>query len=112
MRGSVLTAAPGLVLAAPTSGSGKTVTTLALLRALRRAGIAVASAKAGPDYIAPAFHAAASGRACFNLDMWAMRPETLTCLAATLVRAADLVLCDGVLGLFDGATDGNRTTPR
>ncbi|MBT3400361.1 MAG: cobyrinic acid a,c-diamide synthase, partial [Rhodospirillaceae bacterium] len=64
----------GLIIAAPASGSGKTLLTLGLLRALRDAGHAVAGAKAGPDYIDPAFHTAASGRPAFNLDPWAMRP--------------------------------------
>ena len=52
----------GLIIAAPASGSGKTVVTLGLLRHLARSGSAIASAKAGPDYIDPAFHAAATGR--------------------------------------------------
>ncbi|MFT5182842.1 MAG: cobyrinic acid a,c-diamide synthase, partial [Alphaproteobacteria bacterium] len=65
-------ASPGLIIAAPASGSGKTVVTLALLRALRNAGVKIASAKAGPDYIDPAFHRFATGRACINLDPWAM----------------------------------------
>jgi cobyrinic acid a,c-diamide synthase len=55
-------AAPGLIIAAPASGQGKTVTTLAIIRALARAGVKVAAAKAGPDYIDPAFHAAAGGK--------------------------------------------------
>ena len=55
---------PGVIVAAPSSGSGKTTFTLAVLRALRQKGIDVASAKVGPDYIDPAFHTAASGRMC------------------------------------------------
>lgn len=93
----------GLILAAPASGSGKTTLTLALLRHLRRAGRHIASAKAGPDYIDPAFHAAASGKPCFNLDAWAMRHETIAALVAALEREAELVLCEGAMGLFDGA---------
>ena len=81
--------APGLILAAPASGSGKTVTVLALLRHFRRAGIAVASRKVGPDYIDPMFHTAASGRPCINLDPWAMRPETLAGLAQRERRPPD-----------------------
>jgi cobyrinic acid a,c-diamide synthase len=64
----------------------------------------VVSAKAGPDYIDPAFHAAASGRPCINLDPWGMRPQTLDAAAASLLRQSDLVVCEGVMGLFDGAT--------
>ncbi len=58
----------GLLIAAPASGSGKTLVTLALLRHFRNTGLAVGSIKVGPDYIDPAFHRAASGRPCFNLD--------------------------------------------
>jgi len=94
---------PGVVIAAPASGSGKTTLTLGLLRSLANAGRGVASAKAGPDYIDPAFHAAASGRPCLNLDTWAMRRETLAAAARSLADGADLVICEGVMGLFDGA---------
>ena len=71
----------GFLVAAPHSGSGKTTVTLGLLRALRNRGLPLAPAKAGPDYIDPAFHEAASGEACINLDPWAMRPELLHALA-------------------------------
>ncbi|HEX3954816.1 MAG TPA: cobyrinate a,c-diamide synthase [Stellaceae bacterium] len=92
----------GLIIAAPASGSGKTLVTLGLLRALRDKGVRVAAAKAGPDYIDPTFHAAASGGPCINLDTWAMRPATLARLVAALEADADIVLCEGVMGLFDG----------
>jgi cobyrinic acid a,c-diamide synthase len=94
---------PALMIAAPASGSGKTVVTLGLLRHLRGRGVAVASAKSGPDYIDPAFHAAASGRACVNLDAWAMRSETLDALAARQAEGADLLIVEAAMGLFDGA---------
>lgn len=93
----------GLIVAAPASGSGKTVVTLGLLRSLARSGVRVASAKVGPDYIDPAFHAAASGRPCRNLDTWAMRPETLSAGLAGLSADAEVVVAEGVMGLFDGA---------
>ncbi|MGH7029000.1 MAG: cobyrinate a,c-diamide synthase, partial [Stellaceae bacterium] len=92
----------GLIVAAPASGSGKTLATAGLLRHLRRLGLRVAAAKAGPDFIDPTFHAAASGRPCVNLDVWAMRPRTLASLVAELESAAEIVLCEGVMGLFDG----------
>lgn len=95
--------APGLVIAAPASGSGKTVVTLGLLSHLAKMGRRVVSAKAGPDYIDPAFHAAATGQACLNLDPWAMREATLGRAAAWLAQDADIVVCEGVMGLFDGA---------
>ena len=72
---------PGVVIAAPASGSGKTTVTLGLLRALARQGRLVASAKVGPDFIDPRFHEAASGRPCLNLDGWAM--GDLTCSAGS-----------------------------
>ncbi len=93
----------GLVIAAPASGSGKTTLTLGLLRHLAASGLSVASAKAGPDYIDPAFHAAATGKPCMNLDPWAMRPETLAGAAQGLGETAEIVICEGVMGLFDGA---------
>ena len=102
--------APGLIVAAPASGSGKTTLTLALLRHFRNAGLRVASAKVGPDYIDPAFHRIAGGGACNNLDSWAMRPETLMSLIAEAGRDADLLIVEGVMGLFDGAADGSSST--
>lgn len=101
---------PGLIVAAPASGSGKTVFTLGLLRHLAGSGIPVASAKAGPDYIDPAFHAAATGRPCLNLDPWAMRAATLGAAACGLGEGADVVICEGVMGLFDGATEREGST--
>lgn len=95
-------AAAGLIVAAPGSGSGKTTVTAGLLRAFKHAGVRVAAAKVGPDYIDPGFHAAASGSIAFNLDPWAMRPATLASLTARLGDAADLIVCEGVMGLFDG----------
>jgi cobyrinic acid a,c-diamide synthase len=92
----------GLIVAAPASGSGKTLVTAGLLRLLRDRGLRVAAAKAGPDYIDPTFHALAGGRSCINLDLWAMRPATLAGLVSELEETADIVLCEGVMGLFDG----------
>jgi cobyrinic acid a,c-diamide synthase len=94
---------PGLIIAAPQSGSGKTVVTLGLLRQLRRQGKRVAAAKVGPDYIDPTYLGAACGRDGVNLDSWAMRPTTLAARIAGVERDAELVLCEGVMGLFDGA---------
>ncbi|WP_102961079.1 cobyrinate a,c-diamide synthase [Mangrovicella endophytica] len=100
----------GLLIAAPSSGAGKTTVTLALLRALTRRltrrGVTVASAKAGPDYIDSAFHAAASGSACINLDPWAMRPSLLAALAADSCDKAEAFVVEAMMGLFDGAADG------
>ncbi len=91
----------GLILAAPSSGAGKTVVTLGLLRALKRRGVDICSAKSGPDYIDPAFHAAATGKSCINLDAWAMPPEALRAMAHR--QHSGLLLIEGAMGLFDGA---------
>ncbi len=101
---------PGLIVAAPASASGKTVVTLGLIRHFVRTGARVAAAKAGPDYIDPAFHAAASGRPCLNLDTWAMRDATLAHVCERLGEGVDLVICEGVMGLFDGAGPGAGST--
>lgn len=98
------------IIAAPHSGAGKTMVTLALLAAFARRGIAVAAAKAGPDYIDPAFHAAVTGAPVVNLDSWAMPPAALNALAADAAANAELLVVEGVMGLFDGvcAPPGRR----
>jgi cobyrinic acid a,c-diamide synthase len=105
--------APGLIIAAPSSGAGKTTVTLGLLRALRRHGHRVQPFKCGPDYIDPAFHEVAAGYPSYNLDSWAMGADLITTLAATSVDA-DIALAEGVMGLFDGAAargkSGSGTT--
>jgi cobyrinic acid a,c-diamide synthase len=93
----------GLIIAAPSSGAGKTTVALAILAALKRRGLIVRAAKAGPDYIDPAFHAAAIGSASVNLDSWAMPSALLDALAAQACDHADIFVIEGVMGLFDGA---------
>jgi len=97
--------ARGLIVAAPHSGAGKTTVTLALLAALRRRGVIVRAAKVGPDYIDPAFHAAVTLWPSVNLDSWAMPAKLLDALAAQTAAGADIVIIEGVMGLFDGAAD-------
>jgi cobyrinic acid a,c-diamide synthase len=89
----------GLIVGAARSGAGKTTVTLGLIAALRRRGLAVRTAKSGPDYIDPAFHAAASGRPGVNLDSWAMPPGLLDALAPT---DGDVLVVESAMGLFDG----------
>lgn len=92
---------PGLLISAPSSGTGKTTVMLGLLRALAEDGLAVQPFKSGPDYIDPAFHRAAAGRASFNIDTWAMTDGLLNAIAAQ-ARGADIVVAEGSMGLFDG----------
>lgn len=94
--------ARGLIVGAPASGTGKTTVTLGLLAALKARGIGVAAVKSGPDYIDPAFHQAATGRPSYNLDTWAMAPDLLDGLARLGGSCADLVVCEALMGLFDG----------
>jgi cobyrinic acid a,c-diamide synthase len=91
-----------LLIAAPRSGAGKTTLTLALAAALRRRAIRVRTAKCGPDYIDPAFHAAATGTPSPNLDSWAMAPPLLDGVLAEAARDAELLIVESAMGLFDG----------
>ena len=100
--------ARGLIIAAPQSGAGKTTVTLAVMAALVRRGIAVRAAKTGPDYIDPAFHHAVTGAPSVNLDSWAMPPQLLETLAERAADRADLLVIEGVMGLFDGAVAGEH----
>ena len=97
-----------LVISAPASGTGKTTLTLALARAYRDRGLSVQCFKSGPDYIDPAFHSAATGRASVNLDSWAMPRDMIAQLAARGGNA-DLVLAEGSMGLFDGVATAGRS---
>jgi cobyrinic acid a,c-diamide synthase len=90
-----------LIVSAPRSGAGKTTVTLGLLAALRRRGT-VRAAKAGPDYIDPAFQAAATGAPSPNLDSWAMPPALLDALLAQAAHDAETLVIEGAMGLFDG----------
>jgi len=99
---------PGLLIAAPASGTGKTTVMLGLLAALRQRGLQVQPFKNGPDYIDPAFHRAASGRESFNLDTWAMPGAMLDGMLAA-AEGADLVLTEGSMGLFDGVAAPGAT---
>ncbi|WP_299404989.1 cobyrinate a,c-diamide synthase [uncultured Roseobacter sp.] len=101
-----MTEMPGIMISAPSSGTGKTTVMLGLLRALAEDGLQVQPFKSGPDYIDPAFHHAASGRASFNLDSWAMGPDLLAAISRQAL-GADICVAEGSMGLYDGvATRG------
>ena len=94
-------ASKGLMIAGLASGSGKTMVTLGLLRALARRGKTPAAGKTGPDYIDSGFLSAAAGRKAVNLDQFAMSKPLLAHLAAD--QAGETLIIEGVMGLFDGA---------
>ncbi len=94
--------APGLLIGAPRSASGKTTITLGLQRALVKRGLAVRGLKCGPDYIDPAFHAAATGKPSANLDTFAMPEALLASLVDEAAHGSDLIVAEGSMGLFDG----------
>src|ERR1043166_6197543 len=100
----------GLIISAPGTGQGKTTLMLGLLRALADRGVRAGALKVGPDFIDPGFHRAAGASASFNLDHWGMRPELRAALIAAAGAGAELVIAEGMMGLFDGATTGGGST--
>lgn len=100
----------GLVIAAPHSGSGKTVFTMGLARALKSKGVRLQIAKGGPGYIDPQFLSAAAEQPCFNLDKWAMGDVQLKARVGAITEDKDLLLIEGMMGMFDGAAGMNGST--
>ena len=101
---------PRLVIAAVSSGSGKTTVVTGLLSALRNQGIKVQSYKIGPDYIDPGYHRLASGRAAHNIDTWLMSKETMVNTFIDTAQNVDLAVIEGVMGLYDGGRGGISST--
>ncbi len=104
------TLGPRLVVAGVASGVGKTTVATGLLAALRARGVDAAPAKVGPDFIDPGYHALASGRPPRNLDPWLCGPEVIPALAGRAAAGSDLLVVEGVMGLFDGAVDGTPSS--
>ncbi|MBM4819526.1 MULTISPECIES: cobyrinate a,c-diamide synthase [Streptomyces] len=94
---------PRLVVAAPSSGSGKTTVATGLMAAFAARGLAVSPHKVGPDYIDPGYHALATGRVGRNLDAYLCGPELVAPLFLHGARGCDLAVVEGVMGLYDGA---------
>jgi cobyrinic acid a,c-diamide synthase len=99
----VVTSVPRLVVAAPSSGSGKTTVATGLMAAFAARGLAVSPHKVGPDYIDPGYHALATGRVGRNLDAYLCGPELIAPLFLHGARGCDIAVVEGVMGLYDGA---------
>jgi cobyrinic acid a,c-diamide synthase len=98
----VTASTPAVVIAAPSSGSGKTTVATGLMGALRRAGTTVAPFKVGPDYIDPGYHTLAARRVGRNLDPVLVGESLIGPLYRHGSAAADIAVVEGVMGLFDG----------
>ncbi|MER7489863.1 cobyrinate a,c-diamide synthase [Streptomyces sp. NPDC126497] len=99
----MVSSVPRLVIAAPSSGSGKTTVATGLMAALSARGFAVSPHKVGPDYIDPGYHALATGRVGRNLDAYLCGPELVAPLFAHGADGCDIAVVEGVMGLYDGA---------
>lgn len=96
-----------ILIAAPSSGSGKTTVARGLMAMLTRKGYRVQPMKCGPDYIDTKFHAAVTGRPSINLDTFMSSPEHVRRLFQQYAATADACIIEGMMGLFDGY-DGPR----
>jgi len=102
---------PAVVIAAPSSGSGKTTVATGLMGALRRAGHNVGAAKVGPDFIDPGYHALATGRPGRNLDPVLVGDHLIGPLYRHGSTGADITVIEGVMGLFDGRITDQPMSP-
>jgi cobyrinic acid a,c-diamide synthase len=94
-----------LLVAAPGSSSGKTTVSLLLAAMARERGLDLRAFKAGPDFIDPQYLGALSGSPVPSLDPWFLGPVALRRHYARYAQGADLILVEGVMGLFDGKRD-------
>ena len=92
---------PGIIISAPNSGSGKTIISLGILRAIKDAGLKIQAFKNGPDYNDPGFHEIACDRKSYNLDTWAMNEKNINQILSKSYDA-DLIITEGSMGLYDG----------
>ena len=106
-----MSATGAVVIAAPSSGSGKTTVATGLMAALRQSGQRVAPFKVGPDFIDPGYHALATGRPGRNLDPILVGEDLIGPLYRHGAEGADIAVVEGVMGLFDGRIEDHPVTP-
>lgn len=93
---------PALLITAPGSHHGKTTVTAGIARFYTRQGLNVRVFKVGPDFLDPMMHAQASGQAVYQLDLWMLGEDECRRLLYEAAETANLILIEGVMGLFDG----------
>ncbi len=98
-----------LLVSGAASGVGKTTVALAIMSGLRRRGLAVQPFKCGPDFLDTGHHTKISGRKARNLDTWMLNDEANRCVLQNAARGADVLVAEGMMGLFDGK-NGNTET--
>lgn len=101
---------PRLIIAGTHSGVGKTTIVTGLLAALKQRGLTIQSYKVGPDYIDPGYHQLASGKVAHNLDTWLVPTEKVVPIFTKTAMDNDLVVIEGVMGLYDGGREGVSST--
>ncbi len=93
---------PAFIVGAPRSGSGKTTLTIGIVAALVKRGLKVQCFKCGPDFIDPTLHRAITSKDSYNLDLKMMGTDCCRRTFTEKSRGADVVVVEGVMGLFDG----------
>lgn len=101
---------PRIVIAGTHSGVGKTTIVTGLLAVLKEKGLTIQSYKVGPDYIDPGYHQLASGKVAHNLDTWLVPTDKLVPIFAKTASSNDIVIIEGVMGLYDGGRTGISST--
>jgi cobyrinic acid a,c-diamide synthase len=99
---TTLISCPAILVAAPASGQGKTTVTAALARLHTRQGLRVRVFKCGPDFLDPYWHTLASGAPVHQMDLWMTGEADCRARLAAAAQEADLIIVEGVMGLFDG----------
>ncbi len=98
----------GMLIAGTASGVGKTTVALAIMAGLRRRGLSVQPFKCGPDFLDTSHHTRICGRGARNLDTWMLSVEANRGVLRSAARGADVVVAEGMMGLFDGKSGGSE----